>query len=274
MGTVVSHPQWCSDGTFQRHRCVWKFGINLTGHSRRYDNEAGSISQDEPWPQLLKTSGGGFYVAQGGGRGTLWARRERPFEEKVHLQRMTEGPEEGVLKRSGRSLRTCGERRSGVLFVGLSQEHLTSTEEMIDGEEEEEQFTHCSQQSPGLRGQRSRYAKNRREAKCDGDGEGEEGLMSPTEEDGGGYGAFTLPCRRSHCLSEGLAGLGIPAAPCPAFQGRRAQTTQDISGVLGEGSEYGDSGIDGVRSGDERGRRLVSRRCKNYVGLFLSVLSH
>lgn len=50
--------------------------------------------------------------------------------------------------------------------------------------------------------------------------------MSPTEEDGGGYGAFTLPCRRSHCLSEGLAGLGIPAAPCPAFQGRRAQTTQ------------------------------------------------
>lgn len=84
----------------------------------------------------------------------------------------------------------------------------------------------CSQKSPGLRGQRSRYAKNRREAECDGDGEGEEGLMSPTEEDGGGYGAFTLPCRRSHCLSEGLAGLGIPAAPCPAFQGRRAQTTQ------------------------------------------------
>lgn len=84
----------------------------------------------------------------------------------------------------------------------------------------------CSQQSPGLRGQRSRFAKNRREAECNGDGEGEEGLMSPTEEDGGGYGAFTLPCRRSHCLSEGLAGLGIPAAPCPAFQGRRAQTTQ------------------------------------------------
>lgn len=50
--------------------------------------------------------------------------------------------------------------------------------------------------------------------------------MSPSEEDGGGYGAFTLPCRRSHCLSEGLAGLGAPAAPCPGFQGRRAQTTQ------------------------------------------------
>lgn len=84
----------------------------------------------------------------------------------------------------------------------------------------------CSQQSPGLSGQRSRYTKNRREAECAGELEGEEGLMSPTEEDGGGYGAFTLPCRRSHCLSEGLAGLSIPAAPCPAFQGRRAQTTQ------------------------------------------------
>jgi len=84
----------------------------------------------------------------------------------------------------------------------------------------------CSQQSPGLRGQRSRYAKNRREAQCDGGGGREEGPTSPAEEDGGGYGAFTLPCRRSHCLSEGLSGLGIPAAPYPAFQGRRAQTTQ------------------------------------------------
>lgn len=84
----------------------------------------------------------------------------------------------------------------------------------------------CSQQSPGLRGQRSRYAKNKREEDCDEDGDGEEGLVSPGDEDGGVYGAFTLPCRRSHCLSEGLAGLGMTAAPCPAFQGRRAQTTQ------------------------------------------------
>lgn len=84
----------------------------------------------------------------------------------------------------------------------------------------------CSQRSPGLRGHRGRLLKTRREADRDGDGQREEGLMSPAEEDVGGYGAFTLPCRRSHCLSEGLAGLGIPAAPCPAFQGRRAQTTQ------------------------------------------------
>ncbi|KAJ0061548.1 hypothetical protein NL108_005699, partial [Boleophthalmus pectinirostris] len=121
----------------------------------------------------------------------------------------------------------------------------------------------CSQQSAGLRGQRKRFTKNRSEPDCDGDEEeGEEGLMSPTDEEGGGYGAFTLPCRRSHCLSEGLSGLGIPAPPCPAFQGRRAQTTQDISGVLGEGSEYGDSGIDGVTAEMDGEAELLSRRCK------------
>ena len=80
-----------------------------------------------------------------------------------------------------------------------------------------------------LRGQRNRYAKGRRDGdkgteRRGGEGEGEKGLASPAEEEGGGYGAFTLPCRRSHCLSEGL--LDIPAAPCPAFQGRRAKTTQ------------------------------------------------
>ncbi|XP_056267365.1 rho guanine nucleotide exchange factor TIAM1-like isoform X2 [Pseudoliparis swirei] len=194
---------------------------------------------------------------------------------------MTEGPREGGSFKKKRSKSADMWREDSLEFSlsDLSQEHLTSTEEMIDGgeEEEEDQFTRprgnavsaarassldhlCSQQSPGLRGQRSRYAKNRREAQCDGGGGREEGPTSPAEEDGGGYGAFTLPCRRSHCLSEGLSGLGIPAAPYPAFQGRRAQTTQDISGVLGEGSEYGDSGIDGVTA--EIDGELVSRRCK------------
>ncbi|XP_063751459.1 rho guanine nucleotide exchange factor TIAM1-like isoform X2 [Eleginops maclovinus] len=204
--------------------------------------------------------------------------------EETYLQRMTEGPREGGSFKKKRSKSADMWREDSLEFSmsDLSQEHLTSTEEIIDGgeqEEEEEQFAcprgnagsaerassldHlCSQQSPGLRGQRSRYSKNRREAQCDGDEEGEEGLMSPTDEDGGGYGAFTLPCRRSHCLSEGLAGLGIPAAPRPAFQGRRAQTTQDISGVLGEGSEYGDSGIDGVTTEIDGYGELVSRRCK------------
>ena len=74
----------------------------------------------------------------------------------------------------------------------------------------------CSQRSPVMRAQRGGpYTPGE-----------EEGPLSPGEEDGGGYGAFTLPCRRSHCLSEGLGGLCAPAPPCHTFQGRRAQTTQ------------------------------------------------
>ncbi|KAM9728951.1 rho guanine nucleotide exchange factor TIAM1 isoform 2-T2 [Menidia menidia] len=222
-------------------------------------------------------------VAQDAGEDSRGDGRENITVEDRYLQRMTEVPREGGNFKKKRSKSADMWREDSLEFSlsDLSQEHLTSTEEMIDGgeDEEEEQFTcprgsagsaerassldHlCSQQSPGLRGQRSRYVKNSRQAECDGGGEEDDSLMSPTEEDGGGYGAFTLPCRRSHCLSEGLSALGIPAAPCPAFQGRRAQTTQDISGVLGEGSEYGDSGIDGVVTEMDGDGELVSRRCK------------
>ncbi|XP_061596621.1 rho guanine nucleotide exchange factor TIAM1 [Cololabis saira] len=237
-----------------------------------------SFQQDEdppatPTPETSEAD----TVAQDGGEDSA-GEAEAEGEDR-YLQRMTEGSREGGNFKKKRSKSADMWREDSLEFSlsDLSQEHLTSTEEMIDGgeEEEEEQFTCprgnagsaerassldqlCSQQSPGLRGKRSRYVKGHRETACDG--EGEDGLMSPAEDDGGGYGAFTLPCRRSHCLSEGLSGLGIPAAPRPAFQGRRAQTTQDISGVLGEGSEYGDSGIDGVAA--EVDGELVSRRCK------------
>ncbi|XP_067113809.1 LOW QUALITY PROTEIN: rho guanine nucleotide exchange factor TIAM1-like [Osmerus mordax] len=198
--------------------------------------------------------------------------------EVTYLQRMSEGPREGGSFKKKRSKSADMWREDSLEFSlsDLSQEHLTSTEEMIDGGEEEEEFPRatsgsaerassldhlCSQRSPVLRGQRNRYAKGRRDGEKGAErrgGEGEKGLASPAEEEGGGYGAFTLPCRRSHCLSEGL--LDIPAAPAPAFQGRRAKTTQDISGALGEGSEYGDSGIDGVAT--EMDGESVSRRCK------------
>lgn len=200
--------------------------------------------------------------------------------DERYMLRMTEGSQDGSSSFKKKRSKSADMWREDSLEFSLSDlSHLTSTEEIIDATEEEE-FTHprgstgsaerassldhlCSQQSAGLRGQRKRFTKNRREPDCDGDEEeGEEGLMSPGDEEGGGYGAFTLPCRRSHCLSEGLSGLGIPAPPCPAFQGRRAQTTQDISGVLGEGSEYGDSGIDGVTTEMDGDTELLSRRCK------------
>ncbi|XP_030602270.1 T-lymphoma invasion and metastasis-inducing protein 1-like [Archocentrus centrarchus] len=259
-----------------------KFGINphwsqrvaMTMRPESYQHDDDPLATPTPDTSEADT------IAQDGGEDSMG--EGDAIGEERYLQQMTEGPREGASNKKKRSKSADMWREDSLEFSmsDLSQEHLTSTEEMVDGgEEEEEQFAcprgstgsterassldHlCSQQSPGFRGQRSRYIKNRREAECDGDGEVEEGLMSPTEEDGGGYGAFTLPCRRSHCLSEGLAGLGIPAAPCPTFQGRRAQTTQDISGVLGEGSEYGDSGIDGVATEIDGDGELVSRRCK------------
>uniref|UniRef100_A0A7N9AXJ7 TIAM Rac1 associated GEF 1a n=1 Tax=Mastacembelus armatus TaxID=205130 RepID=A0A7N9AXJ7_9TELE len=253
----------------------WTQRVAMTMRPESYQQDDELLATPTPETSEADT------VAQDGGEDCTGDGEGDIVGGEHYLQRVSEGSREGGSFKKKRSKSADMWRDNSLEFSlsDLSQEHLTSTEEMIDGieEEEEEQFTcargssaerassldHlCSQQSPSLRGERSRYSKNRRETVCDGDGEGEEGLMSPTEEDAGGYGAFTLPCRRSHCLSEGLEGLGISATPCPAFQGRRAQTTQDISGVLGEGSEYGDSGIDGVTTEIDGDGELVSRRCK------------
>uniref|UniRef100_A0A674P6J3 TIAM Rac1 associated GEF 1 n=1 Tax=Takifugu rubripes TaxID=31033 RepID=A0A674P6J3_TAKRU len=253
----------------------WTQRVAMTMRPDSYQNDDDPLATPTPETSEADT------IPHDGAEDSMGEGEEDVIGEVRYLQRMSEGTREPGSFKKKRSKSADMWREDSLEFSlsDLSQEHLTSTEEIIDGgeeEEEEEQFTHprgsaerassldhlCSQQSPGLRGQRSRYAKNKREEDCDGDGDGEEGLMSPGDEDGGVYGAFTLPCRRSHCLSEGLAGLGMTAAPCPAFQGRRAQTTQDISGVLGEGSEYGDSGIDGVAAEIDGDGELLSRRCK------------
>ncbi|KAM3868568.1 rho guanine nucleotide exchange factor TIAM1-like [Diretmus argenteus] len=260
----------------------WTQRVAMTMRPESYQHDDDPLATPTPETSEADT------IAQDGGEDSTGEGDGDVVGEVRYLQRMTEGPREGGSFKKKRSKSADMWREDSLEFSlsDLSQEHLTSTEEIIGGgeeEEEEEQFTcprgsagsaerassldHlCSQQNPVLRGQRNRYAKNRRDG--EGNGAGEEGLISPAEEDGGGYGAFTLPCRRSHCLSEGLAGLGIPAAPRPAFQGRRAQTTQDISGVLGEGSEYGDSGIDGVATEMDGEAELVSRRCKTMSASF------
>uniref|UniRef100_I3JAM1 TIAM Rac1 associated GEF 1 n=1 Tax=Oreochromis niloticus TaxID=8128 RepID=I3JAM1_ORENI len=252
----------------------WTQRVAMTMRPESYQHDDDPLATPTPETSEADT------IAQDGGEDSTG--EGDTIGEERFLQQMTEGPREGASNKKKRSKSADMWREDSLEFSmsDLSQEHLTSTEEMVDGGEEEEgqgrevgkiagsterasSLDHlCSQQSPGFRGQRSRYIKNCREAECDGDGEVEEGLMSPAEDDGGGYGAFTLPCRRSHCLSEGLTGLGIAATPCPTFQGRRAQTTQDISGVLGEGSEYGDSGIDGVAPEIDGEGELLSRRCK------------
>lgn len=131
----------------------------------------------------------------------------------------------------------------------LSQEHLTSTEEIIGTNEDEDKgFANCggrrrtssprtleshsgeransldelcTQRLPLLRGSHHLYNGHNPERMEEGGMNGE--ILSPAEEEGNGYGAYTLPCRRSHCLSEGLS--NHKATICSRMQGRRAQTT-------------------------------------------------
>lgn len=117
----------------------------------------------------------------------------------------------------------------------LSQEQLTSTED----------YTHCEvhlQSSPTDSAERANsldelytqksgshrklvagYTKWHGASRAIGEGEDDK-MLSPSEEEGNSYSAYTLPCRRSHCLSEGLRQHQVPM--CATMQGRRAQTIQ------------------------------------------------
>ncbi|XP_026129442.1 T-lymphoma invasion and metastasis-inducing protein 1-like isoform X1 [Carassius auratus] len=202
--------------------------------------------------------------------------------EDTYLQRTRDGPREGgsFMKKRSKSADMWREDSMEFSLSDLSQEHLTSTEEIIGTNEEEDKgFTNCggrrrtssprtleshsgeransldelcTQRLPPLRGSHHLYNGHNPERKQGGVMNGE--ILSPAEEEGNAYGAYTLPCRRSHCLSEGRSNHQITI--CSRMQGRRAQTTHDIT--AGEGSEYGDSGIDGGAAEVEHS----SRRCK------------
>uniref|UniRef100_A0A3B4UEQ2 TIAM Rac1 associated GEF 1 n=1 Tax=Seriola dumerili TaxID=41447 RepID=A0A3B4UEQ2_SERDU len=184
--------------------------------------------------------------------------------EVTYLQKTRDGTKETISFKKKRSKSADMWREDSLEFSlsDLSQEHLTSTEEIIDATNERD-FTDCeghlqcsptdstdransldelySQKNPARRQPHGRYAKWHDANRAIREGEDDK-MLSPSEEDGNTYGAFTLPCRRSHCLSEGLS--SHQAAMCASMQGRRAQTIQDVT--AGEGSEYEDSGIDGV----------------------------
>ncbi|XP_071371608.1 rho guanine nucleotide exchange factor TIAM1-like [Centroberyx affinis] len=207
--------------------------------------------------------------------------------EVTYLQKTRDGPRETVSFKKKRSKSADMWREDSLEFSlsDLSQEHLTSTEEIIDAANERD-FTNCdghlqsspqglevlesadransldelySQKSPARRQPHSRYAKWHDANRAIREGEDDK-MLSPSEEDGNTYGAYTLPCRRSHCLSEGLS--SHQAAMCASMQGRRAQTIQDVT--AGEGSEYEDSGIDGVTAEAEH----QSRRYKTMSASF------
>ncbi|XP_061137576.1 rho guanine nucleotide exchange factor TIAM1 isoform X2 [Syngnathus typhle] len=183
--------------------------------------------------------------------------------EVTYLQDARDSSKEagGFNKKRSKSADTWRDDSLDFSLSDLSQDHLTSTEEMI---------TPCAEHDGPLRsgpadcmeransfdelyGHAGRYVKWH-----DGQRLGAEGRDDKmmAEEDGNTYGAFTLPCRRSHCLSEGPPGLRTTLS----VQGRRAQTIQDVT--AGEGSEYDDSGIDGVTAEAE------SRRYKTMSASF------
>ncbi|KAG7455586.1 hypothetical protein JOB18_045786 [Solea senegalensis] len=184
--------------------------------------------------------------------------------EVTYLQKTREGTKETIVFKKKRSKSADMWRDDSLEFSlsDLSQEQLTSTEEIIDTANERD-LTDCEgnlqssptdstdransleelyrQKSPARRQPHGRYAKWHNANRAVREGEDDK-MLSPSEEDGNSYSAFTLPCRRSHCLSEGLN--SHQAAMCASMQGKRAQTIQDVT--AGEGSEYEDSGIDGV----------------------------
>uniref|UniRef100_A0A8B9QR96 TIAM Rac1 associated GEF 1 n=1 Tax=Anas platyrhynchos TaxID=8839 RepID=A0A8B9QR96_ANAPL len=162
----------------------------------------------------------------------------------------------------------------------LSQEHLTSNEEILGLAEEKDaeaargteagggpqQLVACqransmselySPKTPSAAvngGPRNAFGGYCRNLVSDIPGVGGHKAASGAAEDAPSYSNYnTLPCRKSHCLSEGATNPQLSHSN--SMQGRRAKTTQDVN--AGEGSEFTDSGIEGAATDTD----LLSRR--------------
>ncbi|XP_071420645.1 rho guanine nucleotide exchange factor TIAM1 isoform X3 [Pithys albifrons albifrons] len=163
----------------------------------------------------------------------------------------------------------------------LSQEHLTSNEEILGLAEEKDAeaaqgtegggspqpLVSCqransmsdlySPKTPGAAingGPRNAFGGYCRNLGCNIPDIGSHKMASVTAEDApSSYSNYnTLPCRKSHCLSEGATNPQMSHSS--SMQGRRAKTTQDVN--AGEGSEFTDSGIEGAATDTD----LLSRR--------------
>ncbi|XP_044522811.1 rho guanine nucleotide exchange factor TIAM1 [Gracilinanus agilis] len=162
----------------------------------------------------------------------------------------------------------------------LSQEHLTSNEEILGSVEERDrgedqgmeardgpqQLSACHRanslgalyvpQNNGVKashGPRSKFVGYCGNLMSDVQDLANRKMPSAVAEDTPPYSNYnTLPCRKSHCLSEGATNPQISHSN--SMQGRRAKTTQDVN--IGEGSEFADSGIEGATIDTD----LLSRR--------------
>nr|XP_036870644.1 T-lymphoma invasion and metastasis-inducing protein 1 isoform X2 [Manis javanica] len=161
----------------------------------------------------------------------------------------------------------------------LSQEHLTSNEEILGSEEKDceeargmetraspRQLSTCqranslgdlyAQKNSGVTangGPRSKFTGYCRNLVSDIPDLANHKMPPAAAEESLPYSNYnTLPCRKSHCLSEGATNPQISHSN--SMQGRRAKTTQDVN--TGEGSEFADSGIEGATTDTD----LLSRR--------------
>ncbi|XP_004711343.1 rho guanine nucleotide exchange factor TIAM1 isoform X1 [Echinops telfairi] len=162
----------------------------------------------------------------------------------------------------------------------LSQEHLTSNEEILGSAEEKDceeargmeargsprQLSACqranslgdlyAQKNSGVTangGPRSKLPGHCRNLVSDIPDLANHKMPPAAAEETAPYSNYnTLPCRKSHCLSEGATNPQISHSN--SMQGRRAKTTQDVN--TGEGSEFADSGIEGATTDTD----LLSRR--------------
>lgn len=124
----------------------WTQRVAMTMRPESYQQDDDPLATPTPETSEADT------VAQDGGEDSMGEMEGDVAGEERYLQRMTEGPREGGTFKKKRSKSADMWREDSLEFYlsDLSQEHLTSTEEMIDGgeEEEEEQFT-CPRGSAG-----------------------------------------------------------------------------------------------------------------------------
>ncbi|XP_033002797.1 T-lymphoma invasion and metastasis-inducing protein 1 isoform X3 [Lacerta agilis] len=209
------------------------------------------------------------YLAEGGSRQHLYSTNGTNFLEPISFK-----------KKRSKSADIWREDSLEFSLSDLSQEHLTSNEEILGStEEKESEETRgreaSSSRQPLVTCQRANsmsdlYSPKNSNAVINGGPRNtlggycrnlmshipdmENHKMSPaTTENVPSYSNYnTLPCRKSHCLSEGITHPKMSHSN--SMHGRRAKTTQDVN--AGEGSEFADSGIEGATTDTD----LLSRR--------------
>ncbi|XP_042811145.1 rho guanine nucleotide exchange factor TIAM1 isoform X2 [Panthera pardus] len=209
------------------------------------------------------------YLADGG-------RRQRPYTSNGPAFMETAS----FKKKRSKSADIWREDSLEFSLSDLSQEHLTSNEEILVSTEEKDceeargmeprasprRLSACqranslgdlyAQKNSGVTangGPRSKFAGYCRNLVSDIPELANHKMPPAAAEESVPYSNYnTLPCRKSHCLSEGATNPQISHSN--SMQGRRAKTTQDVN--AGEGSEFADSGIEGATTDTD----LLSRR--------------